>query len=130
MRSSGCASGTAKAMALGAHGYLLKSASPQQVLEAVRAVAQGHRTWTRTDHRRLSGYSASAEPHSAGETPLTPREAEVLIALTEGKTNKEISEQLHISTETVKEHVQHVLRKLGVADRTQAAVWAVRQGLV
>jgi DNA-binding NarL/FixJ family response regulator len=62
--------------------------------------------------------------------PLTQRESEVLRQLAYGLTNKEIAQTLHISYETVKEHVQHILRKIGVSDRTQAAVWAVRKELV
>ena len=61
--------------------------------------------------------------------PLTQREGEVLRQLANGLTNKQIAEVLHISYETVKEHVQHILLKIGVTDRTQAAVWAVRKGL-
>jgi DNA-binding NarL/FixJ family response regulator len=62
--------------------------------------------------------------------PLTQRENEVLGQLTHGLTNKEIAQALGISYETVKEHVQHILKKIGVSDRTQAAVWAVRNNLV
>jgi DNA-binding NarL/FixJ family response regulator len=64
------------------------------------------------------------------EAPLTRRESEVLRFLAQGRTNKQIAEELKISYETVKEHVQHVLRKIGVNDRTQAAIWAVRSGFV
>jgi DNA-binding NarL/FixJ family response regulator len=64
------------------------------------------------------------------EVPLTQRESQVLGQLAKGSTNKEIAKALQISYETVKEHVQHTLRKIGVNDRTQAAVWAVRKGLV
>ena len=63
------------------------------------------------------------------DAPLTRRESEVLRQLALGLSNKEIAQALEISYETVKEHVQHILRKLGVADRTQAAVWAVRKGI-
>ena len=63
------------------------------------------------------------------EVALTQREGEVLRQLACGLTNKQIAEALHISYETVKEHVQHVLGKIGVNDRTQAAVWAVRNNL-
>jgi DNA-binding NarL/FixJ family response regulator len=63
------------------------------------------------------------------EFALTRRENEVLLQLALGLTNKEIAQALHISYETVKEHVQHILRKIRVTDRTQAAVWAVRKGL-
>ena len=61
---------------------------------------------------------------------MTQREGEVLRQMANGLTNKQIADVLHISYETVKEHVQHVLRKIGLTDRTQAAVWAVRNGLV
>jgi DNA-binding NarL/FixJ family response regulator len=63
------------------------------------------------------------------EVPLTHRESDVLSKLSCGLTNKRIAEDLGISYETVKEHVQHILRKIGVNDRTQAAVWAVRNRL-
>ena len=68
-------------------------------------------------------------PLSNFDAPLTRRESEVLRQLALGLSNKEIAQALDISYETVKEHVQHILRKLGVADRTQAAVWAVRKGI-
>ena len=64
------------------------------------------------------------------EVSLTQRESEVLRQMAYGLTNKDIAQTLHISYETVKEHVQHILRKIGVSDRTQAAVWAVRKELV
>jgi DNA-binding NarL/FixJ family response regulator len=64
------------------------------------------------------------------EIALTQRESEVLHQMANGLTNKEIAKMLKISYETVKEHVQHILRKIGVKDRTQAAVWAVRNELV
>jgi DNA-binding NarL/FixJ family response regulator len=64
-----------------------------------------------------------------GDSPLTPRESQVLTQIAHGLSNKEIAEVLAISVETVKEHVQNLLRKLAVNDRTQAAVWAIRQGL-
>jgi len=75
-------------------------------------------------------YSVPTEPPADVETPLTPRESEVLRHLASGQTNEQIAHSLHISYETVKEHVQHILRKIGVTDRSQAAVWAVRRQLV
>jgi DNA-binding NarL/FixJ family response regulator len=120
----------ARAVALGAAGYLFKSASRQQIIDAVKTAAAGESLWSREELRRVSG--ALATPHTMAETdvPLTKRECEVLKQLAFGLTNKEIAQALGISYETVKEHVQHVLKKLGVADRTQAAVWAVRNDLV
>ena len=64
------------------------------------------------------------------EVTLTQREGEVLRQLAHGLTNKDIAKAMNISYETVKEHIQHTLRKIGVTDRTQAAVWAVRKDLV
>ena len=78
----------------------------------------------------MTGALATPRLASDIDVPLTQRESEVLRQLSYGLTNKEIAQSLHISYETVKEHVQHILRKLGVSDRTQAAVWAVRKGLV
>ena len=120
----------ARAVALGAAGYLLKGMSRGELLDSIRRVADGADAWTREELRRVTG--ALATPRVAGdiEVPLTQRESEVLRQLAFGLTNKEIAGALGISYETVKEHVQHVLRKIGVTDRTQAAVWAVRKGLV
>ncbi|HWA97625.1 MAG TPA: response regulator transcription factor [Pirellulales bacterium] len=120
----------ARAVALGASGYLLKGTSRDDLLNALRKVAAGEEAWTRDELRRVTG--ALATPRMSGdvEVPLTQRESEVLRQLALGLTNKEIGQSLGISYETVKEHVQHILRKIGVTDRTQAAVWAVRKGLV
>lgn len=120
----------ARALALGASGYLLKDMGSDELLSAIRQVAQGGDAWKRDELRRVTG--ALATPRVAGdiEVPLTQRETEVLAQLALGLTNKEIAQVLGISYETVKEHVQHVLQKIGVSDRTQAAVWAVRKGLV
>ncbi|HEY2839948.1 MAG TPA: response regulator transcription factor [Pirellulales bacterium] len=120
----------ARAVALGANGYLSKGATREELLTAIRTVSTGQNAWTRDELRRVTG--ALATPRLSGDidVPLTQRESEVLQHLSHGLTNKEIAQALHISYETVKEHVQHILRKIGVTDRTQAAVWAVRKGLV
>ncbi len=120
----------ARSFALGASGYLLKGCKNDDLIEAIRMSAKGESAWTREELRRVTG--ALATPRLAGdiEVPLTQRESEVLRQLAYGLTNKEIAQALHISYETVKEHVQHILRKIGVSDRTQAAVWAVRKELV
>jgi DNA-binding NarL/FixJ family response regulator len=120
----------ARAVALGANGYILKSASREKLLQGIRTAAKGENTWTREELRRVTGALATPRLSSDIEVPLTQRESEVLRQLALGLTNKEIALALKISYETVKEHVQHVLRKVGVTDRTQAAVWAVRKGLV
>jgi DNA-binding NarL/FixJ family response regulator len=120
----------ARSVALGASGYLLKSCSRDQLISTIRTVAGGETTWTRNELRRASGALATPRLSADVEVALTQREGEVLKHLAFGHTNKEIATALHISYETVKEHVQHVLRKIGVSDRTQAAVWSVRKEMV
>ncbi len=120
----------ARAVALGACGFLLKGATREKLIEAIHTAATGQSAWTREELRRVTGALATPRLTADVEVPLTQRESEVLRQLAYGLTNKEIALALHISYETVKEHVQHILRKIGVSDRTQAAVWAVRKGLV
>jgi len=120
----------ARAVALGASGYVLKSCTRDHLLQAIRTTAAGESAWTRDELRRVTGALATPRLAADVEVPLTQRESEVLRQLALGLTNKEIANTLHISYETVKEHVQHILRKIGVSDRTQAAVWAVRKQLV
>lgn len=120
----------ARAVALGASGFLMKGTNREQLLKVIRIAATGESAWTREELRRVTGALATPRLSADVEVPLTQRESEVLRQLAFGLTNKEIAQALHISYETVKEHVQHILRKIGVSDRTQAAVWAVRKGLV
>lgn len=119
----------ARASALGAAGFLSKSAERQELTDAIKTVADGGSYWPGRLLRRLTGSVNLPAGETGPATPLTSRESEVLKQLAFGLSNKEIAAALGISYETVKEHVQHILRKLNVADRTQAAVWAVRQGL-
>jgi DNA-binding NarL/FixJ family response regulator len=120
----------ARSVALGAAGYISKSASKKEIIEAIHAASKGETIWTREELRRVTGALATPRVGAEVEVPLTKRENEVLKQLAFGLTNKEIAQALGISYETVKEHVQHILRKIGVSDRTQAAVWAVRKELV
>jgi DNA-binding NarL/FixJ family response regulator len=120
----------ARAVALGASGYLIKNATQAELVAAVQQVANGENLWSREELRSVSGPLTNSRSMPELDVPLTKRESEVLKQLALGLSNKEIAQALAISYETVKEHVQHVLRKLGVSDRTQAAVWAVRKGLV
>jgi DNA-binding NarL/FixJ family response regulator len=120
----------ARSVALGASGYLLKGCTREQLIKAIHTAASGESAWTRDELRRVTGALATPRLAADVEVPLTQRESEVLRQLAYGLTNKEIAAALHISYETVKEHVQHILRKIGVSDRTQAAVWAVRKQLV
>jgi len=120
----------ARAVALGANGYVLKTDTEERILDAVQRTAKGESIWSRDELRRVTGSLATMRFGTECEIPLTQREGEVLKQLANGLTNKEIAMSLGISYETVKEHVQHILRKVGVSDRTQAAVWAVRKNLV
>jgi DNA-binding NarL/FixJ family response regulator len=118
----------ALAFAGGANGFLCRTAGREQLMEAAREVVRGESLWTGSDQRRLSNYLRDGRLNLGSFAPLTPREQQILKLLTTGATNRDISDALAISHETVKEHVQHVLKKIGVSDRTQAAVWAVRNG--
>jgi DNA-binding NarL/FixJ family response regulator len=121
----------ARGIALGAKGLVLKNDSLESLMMAIGTIAQGGTCWTR-DQRRIANGAGKRGKASlpVSDVALTQREMDVLIQLANGLTNKEIAASLKIGYETVKEHVQHVLRKLGVTDRTQAAVWAVRQKVV
>ena len=96
----------------------------------MQRASQGDALWTRDELRRVTGALATPRIKGEIEVALTQRESDVLRQLALGLTNKEIALALRISYETVKEHVQHILRKIGVTDRTQAAVWAVRKDLI
>ena len=119
----------ARAVALGANGYLLKDCTRDELVGAIKTAAAGENTWTRERLLRITGALATPRLQADVEVPLTEREAQVLRHMAGGLTNKQIADALGISYETVKEHVQHVLGKIGVSDRTQAALWAVRNGL-
>ena len=115
------------ALRAGAAGYLLKNAQPQELVRAVRAAHAGEALLDPVVAARV------VETFAGGGEPLdrlTPREREVLELIGRGFPNKRIARELDISEKTVKAHVGRVLAKLGVTDRTQAAVFAVRAGLV
>ena len=115
---------------LGSQRLFAEELHPRAVDRRDPTAATGENTWTREELRRVTGALATPRITADVEVPLTQREGEVLRQLANGLTNKQIAEALQVSYETVKEHVQHILRKIGVSDRTQAAVWAVRKGLV
>jgi DNA-binding NarL/FixJ family response regulator len=120
----------ARAVALGAAGYLLKGTPREELISAIQRAATGETIWTRDELRRVTSALATPRTSYDLEVPLTKREVEVLTRIVDGHTNKRIADELKISYETVKEHVQHLLKKIGVTDRTQAAVWAVRTGIL
>lgn len=119
----------ARAVASGAHDYLLKSVSRDELIGAVVGAAAGEAPVRAGEMRRMAGQMARRERIKDSSVPLTPRETQVLRLIAMGLSNQEIADTLEISVETVKEHVQNLLRKLSLSDRTQAAVWALRQGL-
>ena len=121
----------ARAVALGASGYISKSCTSDEIVEAVQGAARGENIWPEETLRRVSGaLTVPSKANAIDGIRFTKREEEVLKQLAFGLSTKEIAQVLGISYETVKEHVQHALRKIGVTDRTQAAVWAVRNNLV
>jgi DNA-binding NarL/FixJ family response regulator len=111
-----------RAVRSGAAGYLTKDASGQELIDAIITVHRDLRYLPRTALDRL------AERTSV--TDLTPRETEVLTCITQGRSNREIAEHLHISEKTVRIHVSAVLEKMGARDRTQATIFALQRGLV
>jgi NarL family two-component system response regulator LiaR len=117
------------AIQAGAAGYLLKNVAPQELARAVRAAHAGEALLDTAVAARL--VEAIATPAGAPSPErLTPREREVLALLGRGLSNKRIAHELGVAEKTVKTHVSHLLAKLGVADRTEAAVFAVRSGLL
>ncbi|MDQ3709908.1 MAG: response regulator transcription factor [Actinomycetota bacterium] len=118
------------AVRAGAAGYLLKDAEPRAVEDAVRRVAAGEFLLHPQAAARLMVEVATDAPARPSRTNLTPREVEVLGLLAGGLSNRQLARKLVISEKTVKTHVSSILSKLGLADRTQAALYAVREGLV
>ena len=114
----------------GAVGYLLKDAEPADLIDGVRAVARGE---SPLDPRAARQLIRSRDASTAGQVDqavdLSPRETEVLRLVVEGLLNKQIAQRLGISERTVKAHLTSIFQRTGVADRTQAALWAERHGL-
>ena len=117
------------ALEAGASGYLLKDSDADEVAAAIRAAHRGELPLDPAVARRLTS-SLRAESRDGPDAELTTRELEILRLLGAGKTNKEIAAELQISERTARTHVSHILGKLDLTSRTQAALWAVRQGLV
>ena len=121
----------ARAVAGGAAGYLLKGIERDEFIEALRQVAGGETLLTREELvRSLRGISDEARGSEDLIEPLTEREMEVLRLVATGMNNREIATVLFVAESTVKTHVEHIIGKIGVSDRVQAAVWAARKGIV
>ncbi|WP_416957308.1 response regulator [Nocardioides sp. T5] len=118
------------AIEAGAMGYLLKDAEPDALLDGIRAVARGESPLDPRAARRLLSHRSSAVPGAdPAAAALSPREAEVLRLVVEGLLNKQIAQRLGITERTVKAHLTSAYQRIGVADRTQAALWVQRHDL-
>jgi len=120
----------ARAVALGACDYVLKGSAREDIIATIVAAAAGESPSRSGEMKRIAAAMKVRQVIDDDDVPLTQRETQVLRHVALGLSNKEIGKSLEISVETVKEHVQNILRKITVSDRTQAAVWAVRKGLV
>ena len=123
------------AVKFGAKGYLLKKAEPEELVDAIFSVTQGGvmvssqmaiKLLAEFNDRAAGGHREPTEPSNA---KLSPREGEVLQLVAKGATNKEIADSLFISENTVKTHLQNIMEKLHLANRSQAAAYAVKKGL-
>ena len=120
----------ARSVALGADDYILKGSSRDDMVEGIRRVASGEPLSDESLLKRVRESMALRREGIGDDVPLTNRETQVLRHIALGLSNREIGRSLDISVETVKEHVQNILRKINATDRTQAAVWAVKKSLV
>jgi DNA-binding NarL/FixJ family response regulator len=114
----------------GANGYVLKTASPSEIVQAVRDVYEGKSALDATIARKLVMHIAGYDPTRAESGSLTDRELEVLALASKGYTNKAIGVQLGISDRTVQGHLANIYSKLNAGSRTEAVMWAVSQGLI
>ena len=120
----------ARSVALGAADYVLKGGSRDELVDSIRRVVAGHPPSTESIMTKVQESMGRRRDGADEDIPLTNRELQVLRHVALGLSNREIARSLEISVETVKEHVQNMLRKIDAGDRTQAAVWAVKRGLV
>ncbi len=119
-----------RAVAAGAAGYILKDADPEDIPRVVRAAAEGDMVIDPNLLQSILAQTPQDDLSLLDQVDLTQQELRVLKLIALGFSNDAIAETLVVSRNTVKTHVRHIFEKLGVSDRTQAAVWAVRHGLV
>ncbi|MBG0738068.1 response regulator transcription factor [Paeniglutamicibacter antarcticus] len=115
------------ALEAGAAGYLLKDADAPDVTAAIRSAVAGE---VNLDPAAARALTASLRAPKHEQAPLTTREREVIVAIASGATNRQIARTLGLAERTARTHVSNILAKLGLTSRTQAAMWAVREGLV
>ncbi len=113
------------AIKAGAHGYLMKDIKPTELAQSIRSVYRGEPSLHPEIARKLMDQLSKGE--GGAEDRLTARETEVLLLIARGYSNKEIAAALQVSEKTIKTHVSNILQKLHLSDRTQAALYAVRQ---
>ncbi|MGX5212138.1 response regulator [Streptomyces violaceus] len=120
------------ALAAGARGYLTKDADGDEIVRAVHSVLSGDAGLSPSIQRRLLERLADPRPAAPAEAPdgLTVRETEVLVLIADGLSNQEIGRRLHVSTATVKTHINNLFTKAGIKDRAQAVRYAYEKGLV
>jgi NarL family two-component system response regulator LiaR len=118
------------AVRAGASGWLGKDVPPAELEAAIRTIHRGGSVLDPAIASRVLGEVANPSGHDAGLDKLTAREREVLALLGEGLSNKDLAARLFVAEKTVKTHVSSILSKLRLADRTQAALFAVHHGLV
>jgi NarL family two-component system response regulator LiaR len=118
------------AIKAGAQGYLLKETDPKEVLAAIRDIARGGSSLHPAVARRVLREMSRPPQHPLTEEPLTEREVEVLTLLARGFSNQEIAERLTVRERTIRSHVSSILAKLHLANRTQAALYALRSGFL
>lgn len=114
-------------LAMGASGYMIKDEVPDAIVDAVRGAARGEKGWV---SRKVAERLSQMLDHKNDYKDLTPREMDVLLQVSNGKTNAEIGMILGISEKTVEKHLDMIFRKMGVVSRVEAAVMAVRQHMV
>ena len=119
-----------QAMRRGAGGYLLKDALPEAIITSIIAVDAGGRVLSDAVARRVVEIASGVRTVDQATDGMTAREIEVLKLMSSGLANKQIAYRLRISEKTVRNHISHIYEKIGVVDRAQAALYAVRKGLI
>ena len=118
------------ALAAGADAYVVKASDPSNLITAVHVVSDGGAYFDPQIAHIVLRYFGAPSPAPPADNPLTPRELEILKLIAEGNGNAEIAQRLYLGLGTVKGHIRDILEKLSASDRTQAAVTALRRGLI
>lgn len=119
----------------GVHGYLLKDADSSEIIQAIQSIYKGESIIHPSIARKILGEFSQLGPEQLKKAPrqmynLSGREVDVLRRVAKGKTNKEIASELHLSEKTIKNHVRNIFHKMGVYDRTEAAMKGVQEGII